>query len=218
MNLIFRLIWTVLTSCLRQKISFTGETSKSFRVLPTDIDVFGRMNNGRFHQIIDVSRADWLARCGLGQMLIREPWSGAVAGSVIEFRGSLKMWQRYRVSTRVVSWDDRWFYFLHCFQTTSGKAVAAAGTKLCVTQEHETVPSKRITSELAPGVLPTDAPDWIQQWIGAEVNLHAAADFNIVLAQMGLDQGSFVDGFTGTSEAEPQTRTAMARNAMAQAA
>jgi acyl-CoA thioesterase FadM len=46
----------------------------AFRVLPTDLDIYRHMNNGRYLSIADVARFDMLRRTGLWEMLNRHGW------------------------------------------------------------------------------------------------------------------------------------------------
>ena len=178
MNPLIRFVWSTFKERTQPSVPFIGETSRTFRVLPTETDTLGQMRYGHYHQVIDRARGDWLRSSGVDQLLSRERWSGTVAGSVLQLDGPLKTWQRYCVTTRVVSWDERWFYFLHSFKDASLRDVAFAGAKLCITDGDEVIASRHITSKLAPGVMPGDPPDWVQAWLGTEFSLRETSPLN----------------------------------------
>ena len=60
MNLYLRLLLIWLRNW-RSGIAHHQHVARtSFRVMPHDIDMFGHMNNGRYLQIMDVARVDWM--------------------------------------------------------------------------------------------------------------------------------------------------------------
>jgi acyl-CoA thioesterase FadM len=79
-------------------------------VLPSDLDLNGHMNNGRYLSLMDIGRLDLTVRAGLAKEMIRRRWMPVLAGVTIRFRKSLQPWQRYELRTRIVSWDEEWFY------------------------------------------------------------------------------------------------------------
>src|SRR5690606_35778228 len=110
MNLYFRLlaIW-VLSAFGRRRHPFTPAVTR-FRVRPWEIDVFGHMNNGRYLQIMDLARVDWMRRCGVADAAVAHRWSALLGGQLVCFRRSLKPLQAYTVTTRLLGWDNRWFF------------------------------------------------------------------------------------------------------------
>lgn len=86
-----------------------------WRVMPGDVDVFGHMNNSRYQVVMDLGRIDYLRRCGLFRPFVRHRLSAPVGGVQIAYRSSLKPFERYEMHTRLVWWDERWFYFRHDF-------------------------------------------------------------------------------------------------------
>jgi len=86
-----------------------------WRVLPGDIDAFGHMNNGRYQSLMDIARIDFLLRCDLFRGVVRNRWVAPVGQAHIHYRRSLKPFERFDLHTRIVHWDERWFYFQHDF-------------------------------------------------------------------------------------------------------
>ena len=54
MNLCRRLIWTLLCAWSMRKIAFGDTLTRSLKVLHTDPDITGHMNNGRHLNVIDL--------------------------------------------------------------------------------------------------------------------------------------------------------------------
>lgn len=83
------------------------------RTLPTDIDILGHMNNGRYLSLFDLGRWDLLVRTGMADVMKRNDWYAVVSAETITFRKSLQLWQRFDVETRLLGHDDRAIYMEH---------------------------------------------------------------------------------------------------------
>ncbi|QEW01010.1 thioesterase [Microbacterium caowuchunii] len=81
--------------------------------LPTDLDVMGHMNNGRYLSLFDLGRFDLLMRTGMWDLLRARGWYPVVANSTISYRKSLNLWQRFDLESRVIAADDRAVYLEH---------------------------------------------------------------------------------------------------------
>jgi acyl-CoA thioesterase FadM len=84
--------------------------STSYRTLPTDIDILGHMNNGRYLSIADLGRFDMLVRSGLWQEMKRRGWYPVVQSLTISYRKSLLPWKKFDIETRFIGYDDRAVY------------------------------------------------------------------------------------------------------------
>src|SRR5665213_2837054 len=110
MNLILRMIRVLLMARWRSRVQPLDETSLSFRVWPTDVDVLMHMNNGRYLTLMDLGRADGIIRSGVHSILKGRDWYPVVASEAIRFRESLPMFARFEIRTRSLGWDDKSFY------------------------------------------------------------------------------------------------------------
>ena len=115
MNLWWRLLrrWIVLMRS--RPASLWDEVSVSFTVSPTDLDVLGHMNNGRYLTLMDLGRYELLKRSGWWERLAELGWAAVVAGQTITYRRELRLGQRFDLRTRVLGFDDRWCYLEHRF-------------------------------------------------------------------------------------------------------
>lgn len=108
MNLWLRLIWLLLSAPFRPRLIVPDEVSVlTFRVLPNDLDVSLHMNNGRYLAIMDLGRVDLLIRSGLGGAVWRNGWTPVANAALIRFRRELRPFERYRLETRVVAWQEQ---------------------------------------------------------------------------------------------------------------
>jgi acyl-CoA thioesterase FadM len=111
MNLWFRLIYELLTWRLRSKENFLAIGRRTFRVWPTDLDIYRHMNNGVFLTLMDIGRYDISVRSGAWQRWKKIGWYPVVVAETITFRKSLKLWQAFDIESKVVGWDEQAFYF-----------------------------------------------------------------------------------------------------------
>jgi len=126
MNLLLRLLWLLLRSHSRGDLDPLVEHGElSMLVWPNDLDVLGHVNNGRFLSLMDLGRLDFLMRAGLWVPARRRKWFPLVGAVQIEYRRPLKTFQRYTLLTRLLSWDERWFYLEQCFQRGESRIVTA---------------------------------------------------------------------------------------------
>ncbi|MCU1513480.1 MAG: thioesterase [Microbacteriaceae bacterium] len=97
----------------RSALTVHDTSSVNFRTWPTDIDMFGHMNNGVYFSILDHGRTDLLLRSGLWQALKKADVYPVVATETMTFRKSLLPWQRFSVETRVGGYDAKAVYIEH---------------------------------------------------------------------------------------------------------
>ena len=92
----------------------------ALRVWPNDIDFNFHLNNARYLSVMDYGRVRLLARAGLLKPILQARWAPVVGAVWITYRRSLPLWARYRLATRLVCWDDRWFYMEQTFLGDKG--------------------------------------------------------------------------------------------------
>lgn len=93
-----------------------GDVAKtSFRVLPSDIDFLGHMNNGRYPSYMDLARVDMTNRTGMSDALSKAGIYAVVGQSSMVFRRSLDLWQRFDIETAVLGGDERAIYLQQRF-------------------------------------------------------------------------------------------------------
>lgn len=123
MNLWLRLLWLLWRMRRASRIDPLDEVVLDLRVLPGDLDVLGHMNNGRYLAVMDLGRLALMHRSGLLAAARRRGWMPLVRGIEIEYIRPLVPWQRYRLHTRLLSWDRKWVYIEQRF--VSGETLHA---------------------------------------------------------------------------------------------
>jgi acyl-CoA thioesterase FadM len=106
MNLWLRLLKVLLIARWQQALELPdGPSVLHFRAWPTDLDVSLHVNNGRYLTLMDLGRLDWMLRAGLWRAVIRHKWTPIASNVLIRFRREMRVFQAFRLETRLVTWD-----------------------------------------------------------------------------------------------------------------
>ncbi|HEX5521600.1 MAG TPA: thioesterase family protein [Longimicrobiaceae bacterium] len=170
MNLLFRAVWVLLAALRRSHLDPLDESVVRFRVLPNDLDVNLHMNNGRYLALMDLGRLDLIARMGVTRALAKRRWRPVVGSLAIRFRRALEPFETYELRSRLVCWDEKWFYIEQRFER-EGRVVALAVLKgLFFGPEGNVAPQAVVDLARHPLASPP-MPDAIAAWQAAEAEL-----------------------------------------------
>ena len=111
MNLWLRVFYELISYRFRTRLDWSDVGRRTFRVWPTDLDIFRHMNNGKFPALFDLGRFDLTLRARTWQHWKKLGWYPVVVAETITFRKSLLPWQKFDVESKVIGWDDLAFYF-----------------------------------------------------------------------------------------------------------
>lgn len=165
MKLWFR-IFRIFISYRNKPVIKINEVSRStFRVWPSDLDVYNHMNNGVYLTLMDLGRYDQGLRTGFWQKWRKLGWYPVVVNSTISFRKSLEPWQKFEIETKVIGWDDIAYYIEQRF-VRNGEIYAKAimrGRFLKRSWGILTPQEVMDGSGGWPGETPV-VPAWILQW------------------------------------------------------
>lgn len=132
-----------------------GEARLTFRVLPTDLDFNLHMNNARYLSLMDLGRVDLLNRLGLLRLAFRGRWLPVLGAVSIRYQRPLHLFERVDLVTRIVGWDEKWFYLEQRFER-EGKPIATAHARGLVRDREGSIPMSRVLQEL--GVILSSPP------------------------------------------------------------
>lgn len=159
MDLFLRLLRLKLFGRFRPRAGLTGPTWTPFRVLPTDLNVYGTMHSGVYLSLLDVARRDLLERTGLARPLRKRGWRPVVTSQSIGFNRPLKLFQRFEVATRILGFADASFY-VHQQFVRDGDVVAAALVVGRVVDTGGATVAAAEVAVLADIGEPPSVPDW----------------------------------------------------------
>ncbi len=167
MNLLFRLIWVICSKFWRRKLHPLSESVLYLRVLPNDLDLNFHMNNGRFLSLMDLGRLDLLIRSDLAAALLRHRWQPLVGAVNMRYKVSLLPFQRYRLRTKVVGWDEKWFYLEQRFER-GNRTIAVALVKALFRGDRRNIPPGETLRLIDVNIDPPVMPDKIKKWLSME--------------------------------------------------
>lgn len=164
-NSFLRIPGIVLRHKLRPlpRIGLLETDTVRMRVWPTDIDFNFHLNNSRYLSYMDYGRVRLTAATGLLDEVLEQRWAPLVGSVVITYRRSVHLWRPFTLATRILCWDEKWFYMEQTFHSTEGLA-AIAWVKGLFRGRDGNVPPERIVERLAPGTLSPPMPANIVHW------------------------------------------------------
>lgn len=133
------------------------------RVWPNDIDFNLHLNNGRYLSAMDYGRMRLMARAGLLRPVMRARWTAVVGAVWMTYRRSLPLFARFDLATRLVCWDERWFYMEQTFHGRDGLA-AVGWVKGAIVGRDSIVAPQTLLDMVAPGIPSPPLPQNILTW------------------------------------------------------
>jgi acyl-CoA thioesterase FadM len=145
------------------KLGVLEEDRIRMHVWLNDVDLNLHMNNARYLNVMDYARTHMLARTGLLEHIIRSRWQPLVGAVWMTYRRSLPLFSSFGIASRLVCWDERWFYIEQTF--TGREGLAAVGwVKGILRDAHGSIEPQRVLERIAPGVVSPPMPDGIATW------------------------------------------------------
>jgi len=139
------------------------EDELHMRVWPNNIDINFHMNNARYLSVMDYARMHLLARNRLLEHILRSRWQPLLGAAWVTYRRSLPLFAAYSLASRLVCWDDRWFYIEQTF--TSREGLAALGwIKGVLRDSRGVVDPRKVIEGVAPGTVSPPIPEAIAAW------------------------------------------------------
>jgi acyl-CoA thioesterase FadM len=145
------------------RIGIFQEDMVRMRVWPQDIDFNFHLNNSRYLLAMDYGRIHLLAAMGILEPALRQRWMPLVGSVSITYRRSLALFARFELTTRMLCWDEKWFYIEQIFRSTQGLA-AIAWVKGLFRAKDGNVPPQRMVDLVAPGAASPAVPESLMQW------------------------------------------------------
>ncbi|SFF50728.1 Acyl-CoA thioesterase FadM [Fontimonas thermophila] len=169
----WRTIWVLLSWRLRGPVGLFDPSSITLRVMPGEIDFNLHMNNGRYFSAADIGRLDWGLRSGLWRRALRHGWRAVAGDSNARFSISLQPLQRYRLDSRLLGWNEKWFFCEHCF-VRNGRVCAVVLVRYLFLSRRGKVPPTKVLQMCGYDAVSPPLPDWVLHWHQAQEQLTAS--------------------------------------------
>ena|SRR5690554_4231746 len=168
MNLYIRFIVCVLRNlAFPRKQSVFEETSLKLRVWPNDLDLNMHMNNGRFLTVMDIGRTDFVMKTGFHKLMLKRKWGAVVTAINVVFLKPLAPFAKYELKTRLLSWDNMWFYLEQSF-IEGGSVKASAVVKATFLEGKKRIAPSEVVRLASDGAAPPEFPDYLKELIEGE--------------------------------------------------
>ena len=161
---LLRLVRVIVKSQFQEKLSFDNDYTDSVNliVLPQDIDPFMELNNGRYVTLLDLGRFSLGGKVNMASFLKRNNWSLTIVGTYNEYRFRLRLFQRFILKTKIIGYDENWFYFFQKVER-KGKTHMASVVKFAYTSKEGLVLPKEVISAMGIKYDPNKLPLWIKE-------------------------------------------------------
>lgn len=146
----------------------------TLRVVATDLDVLGHMNNGVYFSLMDLGRMDLMIRAGLWKKFIAKGYYPVMANETATFRKSLTHGTKFILETRIVGYDDRAVYAEQRF-VVNGEIYMSAMTRARFLKKSGGTVNLAELAELTGTDTTLRPPAWVTEW-AANVTLPATRD------------------------------------------
>jgi len=162
-NLYLRLLLLLLRLWRLPRRGLLESSCAAFRVLPNDCDINFHMNNGRYLSFMDLGRVHLMAQTGLLPVIVKQGWMPVLTAAEINFIRSIRPLQKFDLVTRLVSWDEKYFYIEQKFESR-GVLCAHAYVKGLFLRKGVKVSNTEIASAAGyTGAVPP-MPDELRLW------------------------------------------------------
>ncbi len=164
MNLIFRTILHYLRAKRQSPLEPDAVGRVEMRVVPTDLDVLGHMNNGVYFSLMDLGRMNMMIRTGAWARLTEHRMYPVMASETMSFRKSLQPWQKFVLETKVVGIDAKAVYCEQRF-VVDGEIYAQAMTRARFLKKGGGLVSiEELTEVLGVDAAHFPPPAWVGPW------------------------------------------------------
>ncbi len=137
------------------------------RAWPLDTDIFGELNNGRILTLFELGRWHTLVRMGVLSTVLKKGVMFPVAGVSLRYRRRVPVFQNYRMQTRFVTFDERFFYAEQSMwqgETCMNQLLLRAGLK----DKNGSLRPADFMESLGMDSLPPEMPEWVKNWVDAD--------------------------------------------------
>ncbi len=169
MVLFFRVAFIILKNLFRRRIGIFDESVLHLRVWPTDMDLNFHLNDGRYLSLAGLGRVDLMFRIGLLRKAIRRRWYPVIGAAMVRYRREIKSFEKFRLHSRIVGWDAKWFYFQHRFEM-DGSVAANVYVRGVLRNREGAVPSADVLALIDSSSVPSPPlPEEFERWREANI-------------------------------------------------
>ena len=133
------------------------------RVWPTDLDLNRHVTNGRYFSMGDIARTDFTFKTGAHKVAWQHKAMPVVGDTWGKFRKELKLFQSFEIHTKLIAWDDKWFFIQHQF-VRKGRLFGMVVVRGLFRTRKNNVPPGEFFKEMAVDSSSPEWNEWLAQW------------------------------------------------------
>ena len=156
-------LWLLLSFRWRAPLDVLATSRVQLRVRLRDLDSNLHMNNGRYFSIADFGRFDLGLRSGLWWPALRRGWQPVAGDADARFSRSLQPFQRYELQSRLLGWDEKWFFSEHRF-VRDDRVCALVVVRYVLLSKQGPVPPAKVIALAGHRLESPALPNWLLQW------------------------------------------------------
>ena len=163
MNLYLRLLKVLLGLPFLRRQGILDVSCLRFRAWPNDLDLNMHINNGRYLTFMDLGRVHLLAQMGLLGSVIRNAWQPILMAAEINFIRAIGPFQRFTLMSRLLTWDEKYFYIEQQFRRGDTLCAVATVRGLFLQRGRRVSPGE-VLAALKLDLVPPEMPAVVRQW------------------------------------------------------
>jgi acyl-CoA thioesterase FadM len=163
LNLYLRLLKVLLSLPFVQRRGLFDTSTIHFRAWPNDLDLNMHINNGRYLTFMDLGRTHLLAQMGLLGTVIRRGWQPVLTAAEINFVRAIGPFQRFALVTRLLTWDEKYFYIEQQFMRGNTLCAVSSVRGLFLARGQRVRPAEVLAALKLDAVAPA-MPASIRHW------------------------------------------------------
>ncbi|MCS5712128.1 thioesterase family protein [Candidatus Berkiella aquae] len=168
MNLYLRLLWLLIRlPWLPKQADPLAASVLNMRVMPNDLDIYLHVNNGRYLTLMDLGRLHLMAVMGLLKPIQKSGFAPLLGSVKVHFIRSLRVFEKFKQTTQVIYWDEKWFYIEQKIFKGEELYVTALMKILFISKEGKVAPQRLFQLLPKPPTQPS-LPPQVEHWIAAE--------------------------------------------------
>ena len=125
----WKLLFSLLILRVRPRFKFLDTVLSRYRVKPWDLDANVHMNNVKYLKYLEKGRVEHMIHTPYFTKLYRRKIHSLIVNTEVSYIKSLLPFQRFSVSTRISSWDDKYVYYDQRVES-QGELYAAAVVRM----------------------------------------------------------------------------------------
>ncbi|KAA3614730.1 MAG: thioesterase [Calditrichaeota bacterium] len=163
MNLYFRFLKLVLSLFFIKKKHPLDESVMQFRAWPLDCDYNMHVTNARYLSFMDLGRSHLIGQAGLIKKIHQNKFLPIATSVEISYFKEIKPFQRFHLHSRMIFWDEKYWYIRQEFKSGE-KLHAVAMVRGLFVKGREKIPFQKIVDLVDETISTPEEPKTVTAW------------------------------------------------------